>query len=269
MKFPSTLPAAHKSLLEKITNQFSVDQRISAIGASGSFASNKMDNYSDLDLVIAVSPDCYDEVMACRFELVRAIPGYVAAFTGEHVGEPRLIIALYQLSASEPSLVHVDFKFVALPDAAQRVDDTQVIWERGNALSTIYANSDYQYPQPDPQWIEDRFWIWVHYGAGKIARGEYFEAMEFLSFLRTTVLSPLALQQAGLTPSGVRTIERRLPGFAKRLEKTVAVPAREALIPAFEACIELYLALRANTSAELNEQAQTLAISYFKCELQS
>lgn len=268
MKFPGTLPAAHKSLLLQIINQFSTDQRILAIGASGSFASNKMDNYSDLDLAIAVEPDAYGEVMAQRFTLVESIPGYVAAFTGEHVGEPRLIIALYQLAASEPSLVHVDFKFVALPDAAQRVDDTQVIWEREIALSAIYANSDYQYPQPDPQWIEDRFWIWVHYGAGKIARGEYFEAMEFLSFLRTTVLSPLALQQAGLTPSGVRTIERRLPGFAKQLEKTVALPTREALIPAFEACIELYLVLRANTPAKINEQAQMLAINYFHCELQ-
>ena len=48
------------------------------------------------------------------------------------MGEPRLVIALY-----EPDTVHVDFKFVALPDAAVRVDDTQAVWQRGSSLSDV------------------------------------------------------------------------------------------------------------------------------------
>ena len=269
MKYPSTLPTAHQQLLSDIIRIFSGDKRVNAIGASGSFASNQMDQYSDLDLVIAIEPAFIDEVMAERFKLVNAIPGYIEGFTGEHVGEPRLIIALYELPQSNPSLVHVDFKFVSLTDAAQRVDNTQVIWERSSLLSDIYASSEYGYPQPDCQWIEDRFWIWVHYGAGKIARGEYFEALEFLSFLRTVVLSPLALQQAGLTPSGVRTIEKRLPAFAAELKQTVATAERDTLIPAFTACIAMYIGLREKTTAKVNSRAQQLAISYFNVELKA
>ena len=161
------------------------------------------------------------------------------------------------------------FKFVSLTDAAQRADNTQVIWERSSLLSDIYASTEYRYPQPDCQWIEDRFWIWLHYGAGKIARGEYFEALEFLSFLRTVVLSPLALQQAGLTPSGVRTIENRLPAFAAELKQTVATAERDTLIPAFKACIDLYIGLREKTTAKVNSRAQQLAISYFNVELKA
>ena len=143
MKYPSTLPTAHQQLLSDIIRIFSGDKRVNAIGASGSFASNQMDQYSDLDLVIAIEPAFIDEVMAERFKLVNAIPGYIEGFTGEHVGEPRLIIALYELPQSNPSLVHVDFKFVSLSDAAQRVDNTQVIWERSSLLSDIYASSEY------------------------------------------------------------------------------------------------------------------------------
>lgn len=261
MVFTTTLPVAQKRLLIRIIDIFSQDSRIVGIGAAGSYASDSMDRFSDLDLVIATEPKDFDEVMGDRFELVSQVEGKIAAFTGEHVGEPRLIIALYA-----PDLVHVDFKFVSLSDAAKRVDDTKVLWERNGRLSGIYKRSGYGYPQPDIQWIEDRFWVWVHYGVTKIARGEYFEAMEFLSFLRTSVLAPLALKQQGLTPSGVRTIEKRLPDFTISLKECVAKPERKALIPALRACIALYLELRANEQVNLNHEAQKSVMSYFEQE---
>ncbi|MEM0909497.1 MAG: nucleotidyltransferase domain-containing protein [Pseudomonadota bacterium] len=262
MSYPNTLPAAHKNLLDTIVEKLSQDPRIVGIGASGSFASNTMDQYSDIDLVIAIDPASYDNVMKQRFEIVKRIEGYFAGFTGEHVGEPRLIIALYS-----PALIHVDFKFVSLPDAAQRVDNTKVLWERGSLLSNIYKSAEYAYPQPDIQWIEDRFWIWLHYGTGKIARGEYFEALEFLSFLRMQVLSPLALKQNGLTPFGVRTIEKRLPEFTSMLKTTVATPDKQPLIDAFQNALKMYLALRSQEKVAVNSEAQAQCIAYFEREL--
>ncbi|OAN11591.1 oxalate:formate antiporter [Photobacterium jeanii] len=259
---PTTLPHTHQQLLEQILSVFTQDSRIVGIGASGSFASNTMDKYSDLDLVIAVEPAHFQEVMNQRFDLIDKVEGKVAAFTGEHVGEPRLVIAMFA-----PDAIHVDFKFVALPDAAVRVDDTQVLWERENRLTQVFAGATPQYPQPEPQWIEDRFWIWTHYAATKIARGEYFEALEFISFLRFIVLSPLALKQQGMTPSGVRKVESRLPEFTKALKKTVAQPERDSLIAAFEQCISLYLELRENEIVEINHQAQQLCVDYFNAEL--
>lgn len=92
MKYPTSLPETHKQLLMKIISSFSQDPRIVGIGASGSFISNSMDKYSDLDLVVAINPDDYENLMLERFHLVDQIPGKVAAFTGEHVGEPRLVI---------------------------------------------------------------------------------------------------------------------------------------------------------------------------------
>ncbi|TVU58083.1 oxalate:formate antiporter [Vibrio atlanticus] len=258
MKFPQSLPNTHRVLLQEILDALSQDHRICGIGASGSYTSDSMDQYSDLDLVIAVNSEDFSDVMAHRFELIEQVKGNVAAFTGEHVGEPRLIVSIF-----EPHAVHVDFKFVALPDAATRVDDTQVLWERDSLLSDVFASAQPHYPQPDPQWIEDRFWIWTHYAATKIARGEYFEALEFVSFLRQNVLSPLALKQAGLIPSGVRTIEKRLPEFSTKLLKTVAMPERESLITALEQCVNIYLGLRVIEEVKINSQAQKVCVGYF------
>lgn len=256
-----TLPKAHKCLLQKIISFFSQDNRVLGIAASGSYAIDAMDRYSDLDLVIAIDPVTYNAVMESRLDLVSQVDGYITAFTGEHVGEPRLIIALYG-----PELIHVDFKFVDLPSAGQRVDDAKVLWERRNSLTNVYQNTAYSYPQPDIQWIEDRFWVWVHYGATKIGRGEYFEALEFLSFLRTTVISPLALRQHQLTPSGVRNIEVRLPEFSANLKTTVATPDKVALSRAFRNTISLYLELRSNERVNINHFAQERCIEYFDNE---
>ena len=262
---PKTLPAAHKCLLEKIISTFSQDPRVLGISASGSYASDTMDKYSDLDLVFAIDPAYYNEVMIERFDLINQIDGYISGFTGEHVGEPRLIIAIFG-AIFGPDLIHVDFKFVDLPSAAQRVDDTKVLWESGTLMSDIYNNTAFSYPQPDIQWIEDRFWIWVHYGAGKIGRGEYFEALEFLSFLRITVLSPLALRQHQLTPSGVRHIETRLPEFSTALKTTVAEANKASLSRAFRNAISIYLQLRCNEEVNVNSLAQESCIAYFENE---
>lgn len=261
MKFPTTLPATHTQLLLKIVTALSSDPRICGISASGSYASDSMDEYSDLDLVIAINPNDYEEVMQQRLDILNGLEGKVAAFTGEHVGEPRLMVSIF-----EPHAVHVDFKFVALTDAATRVDDNQVLWERDSLLTDVFATTQPQYPQPDPQWVEDRFWIWIHYAATKIARGEYFEALEFISFLRQNVLSPLALKQAGLTPSGVRTIEKRLPDFAAQLIKTVAIPQRSSLVAAVEQCISIYLTLRTNEIIDKNIEAERVCVAYFRAE---
>ncbi|MGE4558325.1 MAG: nucleotidyltransferase domain-containing protein [Desulfovibrionaceae bacterium] len=262
MDFPKSLPDTHKQLLIKIIDEFSKESRIWGIGASGSYASDSMDKYSDLDLVVAVDPDAFESIMTERFEIIGRVEGKVAAFTGEHVGEPRLVIAMYG-----PDTIHVDFKFVALPAAAARVDDTKVLWERETLLSDIYRNSTHGYPQPDPQWIEDRFWIWIHYAATKVARGEYFESLDFISFLRLTVLGPLALKQGGHTPAGVRKIEKYLPDFSKELLATVAIPDRESLTSGIRKCIELYLLLRKNENVEINPDTQSICVDYFKREL--
>lgn len=262
MKYPASLPQTHQRLLERIIQTLSADPRIVGIGIGGSYVSDTMDKYSDLDLVIAIDPASYPEVMAQRFDIVSSIEGKLAAFTGEHVGEPRLIIALFA-----PDTVHVDFKFVSLNDAVQRVDDTQVLWERDHKLTQVLAGTEFHYPQPDPQWCEDRFWIWTHYAAIKIGRGEYFEALEFISFIRFFVLGPLALKQAGLTPSGVRSIETRLPHFADKLQATVATPDKASLTAAFSRCIELYLELRAKEAVEINHEAEAASREYFRREL--
>ena len=244
------LPALHTRFLRSAVERLSQDVRLVGVAAGGSYLTGTMDEFSDLDLIIAVEPAHHADVMTERMKIAASLGNLLAAFTGEHVGEPRVVICLY-----EDPLLHVDLKFVSIDDVATRVEDPVVLWERDGRLSRALAHGKAEYPSRSPQWIEDRFWIWVHYAATKIARGELFEAIDFLSFLRGTVLGPLVLARAGAQPSGVRKIETLAPAFAFELRRTVASHDAADCLRALRACVELYRSLRSSNDRERVEDA--------------
>ena len=61
---------------------------------AGSLAEGRADVFSDVDLVVVVDDAAFDAVMADRLALIGSWSPLVVGFTGEHVGEPRLIITL-------------------------------------------------------------------------------------------------------------------------------------------------------------------------------
>lgn len=255
---PATLPQVHRAFLARCEAVLRADARFVGLAAGGSYLTDTMDEFSDLDLVLAVEPSAYGDVLAGRKALAGTFGTLLAAFTGEHVGEPRLLICLY----GDP-LLHVDLKFVALEDAAQRVEDPAVIWERDGRLSEVLSHGGAAFPKPDPQWLDDRFWTWVHYLAGKIARGELFEALDGLAFLRGRVLGPLALERAGARPAGVRKIERDVPDVARRMEAGVARYDAGDCLRALRACIEVYRDLRPlSVDLAASAPAEAAAVAY-------
>lgn len=232
--------ALHASFIQVALTRLPRDDRIVGIAAGGSWITRSIDTFSDLDLVIAVEPDCIDVVMADRTRIAESLGPLLVAFTGEHVNEPRLLICLYG-----PPLLHVDLKFVALPDLAQRVEDPAVLWERDGRMSEAMHGQAAQFPLPDLQWVEDRFWVWIHYGATKLGRGELFEVIGFLAFLRDQVLGPLILLRHGHLPRGVRKIEYDARTDVAALEQTLAHYDRAACGKALVNAANLYRQLRA------------------------
>lgn len=65
-----------------------------------------MDEFSDLDLVLVPKEKVSNDKPEMPDYAKRFGP-FLSGFTGEHVGEPRVLICLY----GEP-LLHVDVKFV-------------------------------------------------------------------------------------------------------------------------------------------------------------
>jgi predicted nucleotidyltransferase len=237
--WPTLLEPAQRDVLRDVLGGLRRTPELVGVAAGGSFISGSMDEFSDLDLVVVTDPATWTEAPDRRRALAATFGPLLAAFTGEHVGEPRLLICLYG-----PPLVHVDLKFVR-PDAlARRVEDPIVLWDRDGRLREALRGGVVRYPAPDAQWIEDRFWIWVHYVASKIGRGELFDTLDSLGFLRGRVLGPLILEEAGAQPTAVRRIEREAPARAGELEATLARLDTSECLRALRATIALYRSLR-------------------------
>lgn len=219
---------------------FKPDPAVIGLAVGGSWISDEMDNYSDLDLVLVTK----DKVSGKEEMLAYAnrLGDLLSAFTGEHVGESRLLICLY----NNP-LLHVDIKFLTIEELNTRVENPVILLDKNQQLQHAIQGTPAVFPYPNYQWIEDRFWTWIHYILLKIGRGEYFEAHDFLAFLRSKVFGPLLHIHNGNLPRGVRKVESSLRTHdLDQLKLTLASCNKPSLITATENAIVLYRQLRSS-----------------------
>lgn len=245
-----TLPDPHKNFLETALKQLKDDRRIQGAAVGGSYLLDQLDEYSDLDLVLYISSEHYALVMQERQTIAANLGPLIESFSGEHVGEPRLLICLYG-----PPLLHVDLKFVSMDDLQDKVENPIILWEREQQLSSQLFQQTAHFPEPDNAWIEARFWTWIHYTATKIGRGELFEAVEALGFLRVTVLGPLLLLKHGARPQGVRKLEfYASEQELQALQKTHPAYDPQDCLKALRESVALYIKLRSIKGNQVAEK---------------
>ena len=157
-----------KEFAEKVVEIVKNDSNVIGLAVAGSWITDEMDEYSDLDLILITKKKL--PVIKKRCWTMPTIFGdFISGFTGEHVGEPRVLICLY-----DNPLLHVDIKFLTLPEFYERVENPVVLFERDNQLTDVIKSTKAEWPQVDYQWIEDRIWTWVHYIAVKSSPGRIF-----------------------------------------------------------------------------------------------
>jgi len=242
-----------QQFLTKAVEGVKKDDSIIGLAVGGSWLTNEVDEYSDLDLTL-ITKEKVSGDPAKMLHYASSLGKLLSGFTGEHVGEPRLLICLY-----DDPLLHVDIKFLTLPEFSSRVENPVILHDTDGQLKGVLSSSDAKYPFPGYQWIEDRFWIWIHYATLKIGRGELFEALDFLSFIRMVVLGPLLQVKNAENPRGVRKVEMNLAKEdLEKLKLTIAEYNTASIIAALEATIYLYRELRkALFSSEVNMQIKT------------
>ncbi len=224
---------------ERIKKILANDQSVIGLAAGGSWITNEMDEFSDIDLVLVTKEKISDDKTK-MLDYAKNFGKLLSGFTGEHVGEPRLLICLY-----DDPLLHVDIKFVTLEEFHTRVETPVILLDKKEQLKKALANSTARFPVPDHQWIEDRFWVWVHYGAGKIMRGEYFEAHDFFAALRMMVLGPLLHIKNGHLPRGVRKAETSFTAEdLNELQLTLPGYHKQSLIDCLKNSVTLYRRIR-------------------------
>jgi predicted nucleotidyltransferase len=238
------------------------DENVIGLAVAGSWLTNEIDEFSDLDLILVTKEKISGEKSKMLNYAIQ-FGDLLSGFTGEHVGEPRVLICLY-----DNPLLHVDIKFVTVDEFRQRIETPIILLDKHGNLESMLQETEPRFPYPDYQWIEDRFWTWVHYALLKIGRGEYVEAFDFFSFLRMVVFGPLLHIKNENLPRGVRKVETQLATEDfEHLIKTLPTYSRPALLDALMHSVRLYRHLRQqlfSTEVTLQSQAEEKVMEYFQ-----
>ncbi|ANH80904.1 hypothetical protein A8C56_07845 [Niabella ginsenosidivorans] len=244
-----------KTILEK-------DATVLGLAVGGSWLTNEMDAFSDLDLIL-VTRENVSGNKELMLDYAKRLGSFLSGFTGEHVGEPGLLICLY-----DQPLLHVDLKFVTPEAFRTRIETPALLLDKEGQLKKAINHSRATFPYPDYQWIEDRFWIWIHYALLKIGRGEYLEAYDFLGFLRRVVFGPLLHIKNKNLPRGVRKVETGLStGDLAKLKRTLPIYDRQSLLNSFRNAVSLYRQLRIalyDNSINLQDNTDKKVMEYFE-----
>jgi len=202
----------------------------------------------------------HDKIL--MLDYAKRLGNFLSGFTGEHVGEPRVLICLY-----DKPLLHVDIKFVTLDEFHSRIETPVLLIDKNGQLEKAIVNSQAKFPYPDYQWIEDRFWTWIHYALLKIGRGEYLEAYDFMGFLRMVVFGPLLHIKNGNLPRGVRKVETELESEdLAKLKLTIPTYNRQALLDSLRNAVSLYRQLRTemfDNNVSLQYDTDKKVMNYF------
>jgi predicted nucleotidyltransferase len=251
-----------KQFAERTKQILATNESVIGLAVAGSWLTNELDEFSDLDLIVVTSEKISDD-KGKMIEFAKSLGDFLSCFTGEHVGEPRVLICLY-----DNPLLHVDIKFLTLDEFHSRIETPAILLDKNDQLKNVLLNSEVKFPYPDYQWIEDRFWTWIHYALLKIGRGELLEAFDSLGFLRMVVFGPLLHIKNGNLPRGVRKVETQLPGTDfQTLKRTIAAYTKPSLIDALRNSITLYRDLRTSVfddSIQLQKDTEAKVMKYFE-----
>lgn len=237
------------------------DNNVIGLAVAGSWLANELDEFSDLDLILVTNQKISGN-KNLMLDYAKRLGNFLSGFTGEHVGEPRVLICLF-----DNPLLHVDIKFVTLEEFHTRIETPTIILDKNGELERAINNSQAKFPSPDYQWIEDRFWTWIHYALLKIGRGEYLEAFDFFGFLRMVVFGPLLHIKNDNLPRGVRKVETELNGYdLDRLKLTIPNYNRQSLLGSLKNAVLLYRELRTelyDNKVQLQSDTEKKVMIYF------
>lgn len=253
---------AQQAFAERTADILKQDEQVIGLAAAGSWITNEIDAFSDLDLII-VTKEKIGGDKAKMMAFAKRLGHFLSGFTGEHVSEPRVLICLY-----DNPLLHVDLKFVSLEEFKKRIETPVILLDKEGQLQKAINESTPEFPYPNYQWIEDRFWIWIHYALLKIGRGEYMEAFDFFGFLRMVVFGPLLHIKNGNLPRGVRKVETQLvQEDFKQLRSTIPIYTKESLLDSLQQSVALYRHLRKALfpeEIEMQKATEEKVMDYFQ-----
>ncbi len=174
----------------------------------GSIATNTTDPYSDVDLVFVTDGNLsLQEESQWLKRVMSSLGPLVAHFPATHLGMDNLLISFINMNGD---VVKIDVKMEPF-EMFQADAVTKALHLSKRMRMESWRKSDFAPPLPDFEDIHQKFVGWIWYTYTKIARGEWFEAVDSLDCMRGKALLPCLHLSANVPREGYRRLETRLP----------------------------------------------------------
>ncbi|MGL4589174.1 MAG: hypothetical protein ACRCUP_02960 [Mycoplasmatales bacterium] len=247
----------HELFLKNIIQKLMDNEQVQILAITGSGYELKFDQFADLDLVIG-----YENTIN-KQEVLALMGDLIGCFTGYHVGEPRLEICLFKVSGD---LLQVDAKFVELTDFKNQRDKIKLLFDKTKQVDQKIINQKTCEVQTiDWNFVNQKFYKWIHFGIVKLARGEIHEAISCLNMIWSEIIANYYYIERGILPRGMRRIEQIQPELAVKLSEIMPSYELEAVYDSYLKTLELYeeYCLKSNVDTRLQAEVVSFVQRYY------
>jgi hypothetical protein len=243
----------HRRLLAKARELFAADNHVLGVLLGGSLADGRADLLSDIDLYLFVRDKDFESVFANREAVARSLGAVLLCYRGDHMPSGK-----HQLIVWYEGLLHVDLIYRKW---SGRVPDWK--WKRTVILKDSYGAMAQLQKESDPlrpatvsleqlQTLSQKFWGWVAYTLGKICRGERWEALDNIAWIRNEALLVMLAWAQNAPYEGHRRLESKLDDeLAMLFEQSLCSRELDALHNALMAEVRIFRKLRAQLSTQV------------------
>ncbi len=219
------LPAGYHDLFERVLRAAEADGRVRAMWLSGSLGRGVADAGSDLDIVIAVAPDAFDEFAAAWRDWLAGVTPTVLARE-----LPRLPGSWYSLT---PDCLRLDVVTVkagsATPAALSRL--LLVLDKDGTAAASQAEEEAPDRPGPNPARLaaitEEFLRQQAIFPAAVVARGDWLLGVSGVQAVHTMLYELFVESNQPLPPMGVKQWSAKLTPGQRQICASLPAPTAE------------------------------------------
>ena len=218
-------------------------------------AVGRADLFSDIDLYVFVRDSDFESVFAERDAIARSIGPVLVRYLGDHMPSGH-----HQLIVWYEGPLHVDLMFRKWSETVLhwKWKGSVILKDSGNAIAQLKKESDLLQP-PELAWeqlntLNQKFWGWVAYTFGKILRGELWEALDNIAWIRNEALLVMLAWTQNAQYEGHRRLEAKLDDhLATLFNESLCSREPESLHAALTAEVRIFRELRSRLSAQVAE----------------
>ena len=234
--------ATQKEFLDRAVSIAEKDARF--VGLALHEAADHEREFTSLELVFVCTPLAFGDCAGDLKGVAEALGPILLRYEQEKSDAEYELSCLYD----EP-LRRIDLRLLPT-DGVALLHAPQILWDRDETLAKELAKHRDVTPPLDLQWMEDRFWLWLHGAAEALRQGAIFEALHQMSCLRTRILAPLLLKKQALPSDALLALDTAGGDEISSLRATVPLyDARSCELSLREAA-KLYVGLRETLAPE-------------------